>query len=101
MAYQDGIGLLHVIWGITHKQDEKMQSNMAYLKAFLEFATTYQDPNQSNTDYYALFNSRQDTVTAHGGQPIYHLKLYDKHWKRLVVTEGIIDSQAIDTTKRE
>ena len=40
-------------------------------------------------------------VTAHGRKPGYHLKLYDKHWKILIVTEGIVNKQAIDTEKRE
>ena len=40
MEDQYGIGLLHVIWDITHKQDEKMKSTMAYVKVFLEFSTT-------------------------------------------------------------
>ena len=74
---------------------------MAYVKAFLEFSMTYQDPKQSNTDYYALLKSRQDMVTAHAGQPRYHLKLYDKYWKRLMVTEGIVDKKVIKTVKRE
>ena len=80
MAYQDGIGLLHVIWDITHKQDENMQSTMAYVEAFLEFSTTCQEPKQSNTHYYTIFRSIQDTVTAHGGNLGYHLKLYDGKW---------------------
>ena len=86
MADQDGIGLLRVIRDIPHKKYEKMHITMSYFKAFLELATTYQEPQQSNTDYYALFKSGQDTVTVHGGQPGYHLELYDKHWKRLIVT---------------
>ena len=40
-------------------------------------------------------------VTAHGGHLGYHLKLYDNHWKILMVTEGIVDEQAIDTAKQE
>ena len=40
-------------------------------------------------------------MTAHGGHPGYHLKLYNKHWKRLMVTEGIVGKQVIDTTKQE
>ena len=74
---------------------------MAYVEAFLEFSTTYQEPNQSNTDYYALFKSRQDTAMAHDRQPRYHLKLYYNNWKRLMVTEGIIGEQAIETAKLE
>ena len=101
MADQDITWLLHVIWYITHKQDEKMQSTMAYIKEFLEFATTYQEPKQPNTEYYALFKSRRDTVTAYGRHPGYHLKLYVKHWKILMVAEGVIDEQAIDTEKQE
>ena len=53
MAYQDVIAPIHVIWDITHKQDDKMQSTMAYVEAFLKFATTCQEPKQpkqSNTD---------------------------------------------------
>ena len=42
MADLDGIGLIHVISEITHKQDEDMQRKMAYVEAFLEFSTTYQ-----------------------------------------------------------
>ena len=72
---------------------------MAYGKAFLEFATTYQDPKQSNTYYYNMFKSRQYTVTVHGKQTGYHLKLHDKHWKILVVTEEVVDEQVIDTAR--
>ena len=32
MADQDEIGLLLVIWGITYKQDKKMQITMAYVE---------------------------------------------------------------------
>ena len=78
-----------------------MQSTMAYIKEFLEFATTYQEPKHSNTDYYALLKSIRNTVTAHGGHPGYHLKLYDNHWKRLIVIEVIVNKKAIDTEKRE
>ena len=74
---------------------------MAYAKAFLEFYRTYQEPKKSNTDYYTLFKSRRYTVMAHIGQSGYHLKMYDKHWKILMVTEGIVDEQAINTAKRE
>ena len=77
MADQDWIGLFHVIWDITHKQDENIQSTMAYVEAFLEFTTTYQEPKQLNTVYYALFKSIQDTVMANDGHPGYHLKLYE------------------------
>ena len=38
---------------------------------------------------------------AHGEQAGYHLKLYDKHWKILMVTEGILEKQVIATAKRE
>ena len=41
MADQDGIGLLLAIWDITHNQEEKMQRTMAYVEAFIEFATAY------------------------------------------------------------
>ena len=44
------MGMLHVIWDIIHKYDNKMHRMMAYDTAFLEFSTTYQDPKQSNTD---------------------------------------------------
>ena len=101
MVGQDGIGLLLVICKITHKQDGKIQSTVAYIKAFLEFATTYQEPKQSKIDYYAMLKSRRDVVMAHFGQLGYHLKLYDKHWKSLMVTEGIVDKQAITTAKQE
>ena len=74
---------------------------MAYVEAFLEFSMTYQEPKNMNTDYYALFKSRQDTSKAQGRQPDYHLKMYVKHWKILMVTEGIVDKQEIDTAKRE
>ena len=100
MVDQDGLGLIHVIWYITHKQDKMMHSTMTYVEALLEFATTYQDPNYSNTDSYALLKSIRDTVTAHGRQPGYHLKLYDEHWKILVVTEGVVYEQAINTEKK-
>ena len=43
MADQDRIELLHVIRDTTHKQDEKMQSTMAYVNKFLGFSTIYQD----------------------------------------------------------
>ena len=99
MSDQDGIGLLHMIQYITHKQYENMQSMIAYVKAFLEFSTTYQEPNQFITDYYDMFKSRRDTVTVHGGQPGYHLKLYAKNWNKLMVTEIIVDEQVIDTEK--
>ena len=62
---------------------------------------TYQEPKHSKTHYYDLFKSRQDTVMVHGGHPGYHIKLYEKHWKRLMVTEGIVEKKAIDTAKRE
>ena len=78
MVYQDGIGLLHVIQYITHKQYENIQSMMAHFEAFLEFSSTYQEPKQSNTDYNDLFKSRFNTVISHGGQMGYNLKLYDK-----------------------
>ena len=84
MADQYAIGLILMIQDITHKKYEKMQSTMAYVKAFLELFTTYQDPKQSKIDYYALFKSRRYTVTAHGSQPGYRLKLYDNHCKRLM-----------------
>ena len=83
--------MIHVIQDINNKQDENIQSTMTYAEEFLEFAATYQDLKQSNIDYWALFKSRRDTVTAHGGQPGYNLKMYDKHWKRLMATKGIID----------
>ena len=66
---------------------------MAYVEAFLEFFTAYQDPTQSNIDYHVLFKSRPYMVTAHGGHLGYHLKLYDNHWKILMVTEGVVDKQ--------
>ena len=91
IADQDEIGLLLVTHDIPCKQDENMQRTMEYVEEFIAFATTYQEPKQSNTDYYALFKSRQDMVMAHGGHTGYHLKLYEKHWKILMVTEGIID----------
>ena len=51
---------------------------MAHFEAFLEFSSTNQEPKQSNTDYNDLFKSRFNTVTSHGGQMGYNLKLYDK-----------------------
>ena len=62
---------------------------------------TYQDPKQSNTYYYVMFKSIKGMVMAYIGQLGYHLKLYGKHWKRLMVMEGIVDKQVIDTSKRE
>ena len=59
----------------------------------------YKEPKNPNTDYYALLKSIKYTVTAHGMQPVYHLKLYDKHCKRLTVTEGIVDKQLTDNAK--
>ena len=38
---------------------------------------------------------------AHDGQPVYHIKLYDKHCKSLMVTEGVIDKKLIATAKQE
>ena len=99
MAHQDVIELIHVIWDITHKEDNNMQSTMVYVEAFLEFSTTYQEPNQFITDYYDMFKSRRDTVTVHGGQPGYHLKRYAKNWNKLMVTERIVYEQVIDTEK--
>ena len=55
---QSGIRMLHVIWDVTHKQDENMQITIAYINTFPEFSTTYEEPKQSNTDYYALFKLR-------------------------------------------
>ena len=43
---------------ITHQKDENMQSTMAYVEELLEFATTYHDLKQSNTDSDALIKSR-------------------------------------------
>ena len=40
-------------------------------------------------------------VTAHGGHPGYHLKIHNKHRKRIMLTKGIIDKQEIATTNRE
>ena len=57
--------------------------------------------NNSNTDYYTLFKSRQYTVTAHGWHPGYHLKVYYNYWKRLVGMKGIIDEQVIAAAKLE
>ena len=74
MADQDVIVLILVIQDITHNQDEKMQSTMAYAEALFEFATTYHEPKQSNTDYYALLKSRRYMVTAHDRQPGYNPK---------------------------
>ena len=54
-----GIGLILVIQDSTHNQDEKIQSMMTYVKEFIEFATMYQDPKHSNTDYYDLFKSKK------------------------------------------
>ena len=59
---------------------------MAYAELFLEFSAAYQDPNKSNTDYNTLLKSRLDRVTAHERHPGCRLKLYDRYWKRLVVT---------------
>ena len=93
MLDQDIIRLIHVIWYITHKQNNKMMSTMAYVEALLEFAMTSWELKQSKIHYYALFKSRLDTVMANGRKPGYHLKLYGNHWKRLVVTEGIVDDK--------
>ena len=57
LADQYGFVLIHVIWDITQKQDEKMQSTMEYVKVFLQFSMTYHEPKQSNTDSYALLKS--------------------------------------------
>ena len=73
---QNRIGFLLVIRDITHKQDEKMQIMMLYVEAFLEFSATFQSAKQTNTSYYDLFKSRQDTVKSHGSQPGYHELLY-------------------------
>ena len=54
---QNGIGLLLVIRDITHKQDEKIQSTMLYVKAPLELLTTFQSEKQTNTSYYENFKS--------------------------------------------
>ena len=40
-------------------------------------------------------------VTAHIRQPGYRLKLYYKHWKILMVTEGIVDNQVINNSKQD
>ena len=58
MSDQYGTGLLLMIWDITHQKDENMQSTMAYVEELLEFATTYHDLKQSNTDSDALIKSR-------------------------------------------
>ena len=67
MEDQDRILIILVMRYITHKQDNKMHSNMAYVQTFLEFSTTYQDPKQSNTDYYTLLKPRRYRATEHGG----------------------------------
>ena len=77
-----------------------MQITIVYVEAFFELDTTYQEPKQSSTEYYALFKSIRYMVTTHGRHQCYHLKMYDKHWNRLMVTEGIVVEQAIDTKKR-
>ena len=74
----NGIDLLLVIIYITQKQDKKMQIMMSYVKAFLKLSTIFQCAKKTNTRYYEILKSRQDTVTSHGGKPRYHECLYKK-----------------------
>ena len=53
-----------------------MQSTMLYVEALLKFSMLFQSAKQTNTSYYELFKSRQDTLKSHGGQPGYHEQLY-------------------------
>ena len=77
-----------------------MQSAMSYVKAFLEFSTSFQYMKQTNTSYYELFKSRQDMVKAHGGQTGYHEYLYKKHWERLILKHGAENETTMEAIVR-
>ena len=80
----NGVGLLLMLRDITHKQDESVQSTLAYVKMFLEWTLTYQGNGQSNTDYYTLFLSRIDTIRPHGREPGFHKGVVQKYLTKIL-----------------
>ena len=54
---------------VAHNQVERKQATYSYMELVAEMFLMHQERNQSNDDYYKLFQSHVETIKAHGGIP--------------------------------